>query len=149
LARIQWGLSFFMGAYQRINLIEISCFNSIQRTSDISYAYIMTSKYTGHFYVGQTTSIKDRIYAHAMVIMKLAEGIYTANLHFHRIVAEAIKKEKQRNKKNREMKIERFVREAFSVHIVAVADKECIDLVENYYIRKLKSDEKCLNLKWK
>ena len=133
-----------MGMYQRIELMSANGLLDMP-TTGLIYIYKLTSKFTGHYYIGQTNSVKDRMYSHLTLIVKTIEGQDCKPLSFHIFVAEAIKAE---HLKDRRLKIERFTREALSVYVMAlVADKETANLVESHYIKKYKSDPLCLNTK--
>lgn len=111
---------------------------------DIVYVYKLTSKHTGHYYIGQTNSIKDRMYSHLSTIIKLIEGVSCKSSQpFHHFISEKIKSLHQ---KDRRVKIERFTRESLSVYVISIGtDKEAAGLLERYYINKHKHDKMCLN----
>lgn len=132
-----------MGMYARIGIMQA---NSLLDIPDVNliYIYKLTCNHTGHFYIGQTGSVKDRIYNHMAIIMKVIEGEPCTSQKVHKVVAAAIK---ELHEKSPKIKIERFTREALSVYVIAlVADKETALLVETNYIKKSMKDPLCLNV---
>jgi len=131
--------------YARVELMAVNGLLDIPVNKDLIYIYKLTSKHTGHYYIGQTSSVKDRMYQHLSVIIKLIEGSECKPLKFHTIIAEKIKELHQKDKR---LKIERFTREALSVYVIAlVADKEAANLIESHYICKNIKNPLCLNNK--
>lgn len=132
-----------MGMYARINIMRANGLLDIP-DEKLIYIYKLTCNHTGHFYIGQTGSVKDRIYRHMQTIVKIIEGEPVVSQKIHTVVASAIKELHEKNKK---IKIERFTREALSVYVIAlVADKETALLIETNYIKKSIKDPLCLNV---
>lgn len=108
------------------------------------YVYKITCNYTGHFYIGQTNSLKDRMYKHLTFIEEVINKSCDSPQKFHKIVAEAINTEYEKDKRK---KITRFIRESLSVYVLAiVSEREAALNVESYYINKHRTDELCLNV---
>lgn len=133
-----------MGMYHRVQLMAINGLLDIPDNKDLIYIYKLTSVHTGHYYIGQTGSVKDRMYQHLSTVINIIEDKNCKPLKFHLLIAEKIK---ELHSKDKRVKIERFTREALSVYVMAlVADKETANLVESHYISKHIIDEMCLNV---
>lgn len=108
------------------------------------YIYKLTSVHTGHYYIGQTNSVKDRIYTHLSTVISLIEGGECRPQYFHSVIAEKIK---ELHSKDKRCKVEKFTRNALEVYVMAlVADKETANLIESHYIKKNRSNPMCLNV---
>jgi predicted GIY-YIG superfamily endonuclease len=135
-----------MGVYHRVELLKANCFFDTYEAINTIYIYKITSVNTGHFYIGQTASIKDRMYSHLKIILAVLENQNpTGVLNFHRVVSDKIMELYEKDKR---LKIERYLRESLHVYVMAItADKETAGLVESHYIKKNMSDPLCLNVK--
>lgn len=137
-----------MGMYQRVELMQVNGLLDIPFTQEIIYVYKITCKHTGHFYIGQTNSIKDRIYMHLRSMMSLFEGQQCTCQHFHRIIVNEMMPLYLKRKKG--ISSERFSRESLDVFIIAiVTDNQAANIVEQFYIGKNSKQKLCLNQKSK
>lgn len=133
-----------MGMYQRVSLMQINGLLDMP-TDNLIYIYKITSKYTGHYYFGQTKSVKDRMYQHLSSVIKLIEGKPCKPQQLHKVISEKIK---ELHLKDKRTKLEKFTRDALSVYIIAlVAEQDAANLVERLYINRFKYDKLCLNVK--
>lgn len=131
-----------MGMYARVELMTCNWLFDLPE-KEIIYIYKLSSKYTDHFYIGQTGSIKDRMYVHLSTIVKIIEGNECNPLPVHKIIAAKIK---ELHEKDKRTKIEKFTRDCLQVDVIAiVSNKEAANLVENHYINKNKLNPLFLN----
>lgn len=138
-----------MGMYKRVDLMTINGLLDIpvSQLESLVYIYKLTYTHTGHFYIGQTKSVKDRVYTHMSVMVNLMQRLPCQSQRFHDFLY-PIMENVYNSIITKKPKIERFVRESLSVYIIAlVADKEAAIVVENHYIEKHKHDELFLNFK--
>ena len=116
-------------------------------TKDLIYIYKISSKYTGHYYIGQTGSMEERMSSHMAIIMRLIDGGTCVPQKFHKTVVVKINELFQQQQKKK-LKLQRFVRESLSVYVLAlVADKETANVVERHYISKGWHDGLCTNVR--
>lgn len=117
----------------------------VNQLYNLIYIYKITCKHTGHYYVGQTNSVKDRMYQHLSTIIKIMEQSDCKRLFFHDFIACKLKNIYEKDKR---FKLEKFVRESLSVYIIAlVADKDIANIVESHYIAQSVVEGLCLNSK--
>lgn len=106
------------------------------------YIYRLTCKHSGHFYIGQTAKLKDRMYGHFRSILSVIDGSPdpgASKFHFTVApIASAVITQERR-------KIPRVYKD-FSVYVIAiVGDKDTACLVESHHIALNRSNELCLN----
>lgn len=135
--------------YQRVTLMKVNGLLDMP-IEKLIYIYKLTAIPTGHYYIGQTGSIKDSMYQHLTAIIKATEGDnFTCGLQGPACTPDFITNLalhlKRQHPKDKGVKMERFAREALSVYIIAlVADKETANLVERHYINVHRKDKYCL-----
>lgn len=131
-----------MGLYKRIELMHIN--GLLDEKCDKHFVYRIECKTNGHYYIGQTTKLKDRLYSHYMKILGLCTDRGAVGpQNVHAVLAGLLAPAYVPTKK---LSLEKFIRDSLSVSVIAiVSDKELADFIEKRYIIKAKSDKKCLN----
>lgn len=107
--------------------------------------YKLTCNITGHFYIGQTKDLHQRLSQHVSCIIYAAEGLDASNYQqVHRSFGDIFRQHHTDKRK----KIGRFVRESLTMFTMSVTgDAETALLVESHYIKKHKDDPLFVNSK--
>lgn len=140
-----------MGIYKRVELMVINGLLDIppNRIDKLIYIYKMTCKHTGHFYIGQTSSLKSRLYQHLTSIQKvMSPDVYKPiSIHFHDLMAHLLCPIFL-DRKNKKVSLDKFIRDSFDVYVMAIVDdSESADVLESFNIGKNIKNDLCLNKK--
>lgn len=150
-----------MGLYQTVDLMAANGFldgfnrtdNTITALPIVKYIYKLTCTTTGHFYIGQSHSLKDRIYNHIRAISDHGKENTrnTSAVHFNKTVGPLLMPAYQEWSlpgKKKKPDFEFYVRRCLSVYIYSLCgDQQTADLVETFYIKQFIKDPLCLNLR--
>lgn len=132
-----------MGLFQRVGEMNFR-FQFDIKSNNIFCVYKITCIPTGHFYIGKTNNLKNRLYSHVDEIIKSIKFKDGKPLQMHKMFASIIENQVIKRKNEN---VEKCVKSSIDIEVLCIiSDDEKLSLIiENYYISNNINNDLCLN----
>ena len=132
-----------MGLLHRIGQMSFR-FSFDIKTENVFCVYKITCTPTGHFYIGKTNNLQNRLYSHVDEIIKVIKFKDGKPQNVHRVFASIIENQVMKRKNEN---VEKCVKSSIDIEVLCIiADDEKLSLIiENHFISNSMNNELCVN----